>query len=280
MIDIGRFNSLAIKTSNGMQVMLDDGDEGEIRLTDRQPPRDSKVGDVLKVFIYSGSEGELLACSKKPFVEMDGIAWLKVVSIGKAGAFLDWGLPKDLLVPFSEQDYELEENKYCLVHVYLDDDNRIAASTYLNQFLSDEAVYLSEGDQVSLIISHKTDLGYKAVVNQKFWGVLYYNEIFQTLREGQKVTGYIKKIREDKKIDLSLNKSGHQHVLPVTEQIIQRLEINDGELPLSDKSSPEAINAAFGVSKKVFKQAIGSLYKERKITLTKTSMSLVKKTED
>lgn len=276
MIDIGRFNSLAIKSNNGMQVILDDGESGEIRLTDRQAPRDSKVGDSLKVFIYTGSEGELLACSKKPYVEMDGVAWLKVVSIGKAGAFLDWGLAKDLLVPFSEQDYELEENRYCLVHVYLDDNNRIAASTYLNQFLSDEARYLNEGDKVSLIISHKTDLGYKAVVNQGFWGVLYHNEVFQTLREGQKLTGYIKKIREDKKIDLSLNKFGHQHVLPVTEQIIQRLEANDGELPLSDKSSPEAINAAFGVSKKVFKQAIGSLYKERKITLTKTSMSLVK----
>jgi predicted RNA-binding protein (virulence factor B family) len=277
MIDIGRFNSLAIKTNNGMQVMLDDGDSGEILLTDRQAPRDAKIGDILKVFIYTGLEGELLACSKKPFVELDGIAWLKVVSIGKAGAFLDWGLTKDLLVPFSEQDYELEENRYCLVRTYLDDNNRIAASTYLNQFLSDEARYLSEGDQVSLIISHKTDLGYKAVVNQSFWGVLYHNEVFQTLREGQKLTGYIKKIREDKKIDLSLNKSGHQHVLPVSEQIIQRLEANDGELPLSDKSSPEAINTAFGVSKKVFKQAIGSLYKERKITLTKTSMSLVKK---
>lgn len=259
-----------------MQVILDGGESGEILLTDRQAPRDSKVGDSLKVFIYTGSEGELLACSKKPYVEMDGVAWLKVVSIGKAGAFLDWGLAKDLLVPFSEQDYELEENRYCLVHVYLDDNNRIAASTYLNQFLSDEARYLNEGDKVSLIISHKTDLGYKAVVNQGFWGVLYHNEVFQTLREGQKLTGYIKKIREDKKIDLSLNKFGHQHVLPVTEQIIQRLEANDGELPLSDKSSPEAINAAFGVSKKVFKQAIGSLYKERKITLTKTSMSLVK----
>lgn len=277
MIDIGRFNSLAIKANNGMQVTLDDGDSGEILLTDRQAPRDAKIGDLLKVFIYTGSEGELLACSKKPFVEVDGVAWLKVISIGKAGAFLDWGLPKDLLVPFSEQDYELEEGNYCLVRTYLDDNNRIAASTYLNQFLSDEARYLNEGDQVSLIISHKTDLGYKAVVNQGFWGVLYHNEVFQALREGQKLTGYIKKIREDKKIDLSLNKSGHQHVLPVTEQIIQRLEANDGELPLSDKSSPEAINAAFGVSKKVFKQAIGSLYKERKITLTKTSMSLVKK---
>jgi len=276
MIDIGRFNSLALKINNGMQVMLDGGESGDILLTDRQAPRDAKIGDMLRVFIYTGSEGELLACSKRPYVEMDGVAYLKVVSIGKAGAFLNWGLAKDLLVPFSEQDYELEENRSCLVYVYLDDNNRIAASTYLNSFLSDEVSYLNEGEQVDLIISHKTDLGYKAVVNGKYWGVLYHNEIFQPLREGQKITGYIKKIREDRKIDLSLNKSGHSNVLPVTEQILQRLKDNGGELPFSDKSTPEAINSAFGVSKKVFKHAIGTLYKERKITLTKTSMSLNK----
>jgi len=276
MIDIGRFNTLALKTNNGMQVILDGGESGDIHLSDRQAPRDAKIGDMLRVFIYTGSEGELLACSKRPFVEMDGVAYLKVVSIGKAGAFLNWGLAKDLLVPFSEQDYELEENNSCLVYVYLDDNNRIAASTYLNSFLSDEVSYLNEGEQVDLIISHKTDLGYKAVVNGKYWGVLYHNEIFQPLREGQKITGYIKKIREDRKIDLSLNKAGHSNVLPVSEQILQRLKDNDGELPFSDKSSPEAINSAFGVSKKVFKHAIGTLYKERKITLTKTSMSLNK----
>jgi len=276
MINIGHFNSLTIKTDNGRQVFLDGQESGDILLSDRQTPRDIKVGDTLKVFIYTGSEGELLASMKRPYVELGGVARLKVISIGAAGAFLDWGMPKDLLVPFSEQDYELEENRSYLVYLYLDDNNRIAASTYLNSFLSDEAAYLNEGDEVDLIISHKTDLGYKAVVNQKFWGVLYHNEIFQELREGLKITGYIKKIREDSKIDLSLNKSGHTHVLPMTEQIIQRLEANDGELPFSDKSSPEEINAAFGVSKKVFKQAIGALYKARKITLTKTSMSLIK----
>jgi predicted RNA-binding protein (virulence factor B family) len=276
MVNIGRFNSLAIKKYNGMQLHLDDGSGGEILLTDKQAPKDVQIGDTLKVFIYTGSDGELLATRKKPFVQMDGVAWLKVISTGKAGAFLDWGMPKDLLVPFAEQDYELDENRYCLVRVYLDEQNRIAASTYLNHYLSDEAHYLKEGDQVSLIIAHKTDLGYKAVVNENYWGVLYHNEVFQNLREGQKITGYIKKIRDDKKIDLSLNKSGYTHIAPLTEQIIQRLQENDGHLEMSDKSSPEIINAAFGVSKKVFKQAIGSLYKERKITLTKTSISLNK----
>ncbi|NOQ17367.1 MAG: GntR family transcriptional regulator [Methyloprofundus sp.] len=276
MVDIGRFNNLAIKKHNGMQLHLDDGSGGEILLTDRQAPKDAQIGDTLKVFIYTGSDGELLATREKPLVQMEGVAWLKVISIGKAGAFLDWGLPKDLLVPFAEQDYELDENRSCLVRVYLDEQNRIAASTYLNHYLSDEAHYLKEGDQVSLIIANKTDLGYKAVVNENYWGVLYHNEVFQDLREGQKITGYIKKIREDKKIDLSLNKSGYTHIAPLTEQIIQRLQENDGHLEMSDKSTPEIINAAFGVSKKVFKQAIGSLYKERKITMTKTSISLNK----
>ena len=276
MVDIGRFNNLPITKHNGLQLYLDGGSSGDILLADKQPPREAKVGETLNVFIYTGSEGELLATRKKPLVQMDGIAWLKVVSVGRAGAFLDWGLGKDLLVPFSEQDYELEENRYCLVRVYLDDQARIAASTYLNHFISDEARYLREGDEVALIIAGKTDLGFKAVVNENFWGILYHNEVFQPLREGQKLTGYIKKIREDNKIDLSLNKAGHTHVKPVTEQIIQRLEDNNGFLELSDKSSPEAINAAFGVSKKVFKHAIGSLYKERRITLTKTSISLNK----
>lgn len=276
MIEIGRFNTLTIKSNNGTQLHLDGGEYDDILLTDKHLPRDAKIGDTLNVFIYTGSDAEILATCKKPFVQMDGVAWLKVISIGRAGAFLDWGVAKDLLVPFSEQDYELEENNFCLVKVYLDEQNRIAASTYLNHYISDEAHYLHEGDEVSLIIAGKTDLGFKAVVNENFWGILYHNEVFQPLREGQKLTGYIKKIREDNKIDLSLNKTGHTHVLSVSEQIIQRLKDNNGFLELSDKSSPEAINAAFGVSKKVFKHAIGTLYKERKITLTKTSISLNK----
>lgn len=276
MLEIGRFNSLPIKKHTGSQIYLDGNDAGEILLTDKFLPRDAKAGELLNVFIYTGSEGELLATCKKPFVQMDGVAWLKVISVGRAGAFLDWGLAKDLLVPFAEQDYELEEGNYCLVKVFLDEQKRITASTELNHFILDEAHYLREGDQVSLIIAGKTDLGFKAIVNDTFWGVLYHNEVFQPLKEGQKLTGYIKKIRDDKKIDLSLNRTGHTHVSPLTEQIIQRLEENNGLLALSDKSSPEAINAAFGVSKKVFKHAIGVLYKERRITLTKTSISLNK----
>lgn len=274
MIEIGHFNTLTIKSYNGMQLHLEGDKFGDILLTDKQAPRGAKVGNSLDVFIYTGSNSEILATCKKPFVEMDGVAWLKVVSVNQAGAFLDWGIAKDLLVPFAEQDYELEAGDYCLAKVYMDEQHRIAVSTELNNFILDEVSYLKEGDKVSLVIAKKTDLGFKAVVDNAFWGVLYYNEVFQSLKEGQKLTGYIKKIREDRKVDLSLNKTGHTHVAPLTQQIMTRLEENNGHLDLSDKSSPEEINAAFGVSKKVFKHAIGVLYKERRITLTKTSITL------
>ncbi len=276
MINIGSFNTLTISKFNGLQLYLDGGDQGDILYTDKPLPKETKLGESINVFIYTGSEGELLATSKKPFVEMDGVAWLKVISVGRAGAFLDWGLAKDLLVPYSEQDYELEENDYCLAKVFLDNQGRIAASTDLKQHILDEANYVKEGDKVSLIIARKTDLGFKAVVNNTFWGVLYHNEVFQALREGQRITGYIKKIRDDRKVDLSLNQSGIRQIdTPLFEQIITRLKENNGTLPLSDKSSPEAINAAFGVSKKVFKQAIGHLYKNKQIVLTKESISLI-----
>lgn len=276
MVNIGYFNTLSVLQNNGLQVYLDGGSHGNILLSDKQVPKGLKINDSLNVFIYTGSKGELLATQKQPLVQLNGVAWLKVVAIGSAGAFLNWGLSKDLLVPFSEQDYELEENNYCLVKVFLDNQSRLAASTYLNRYISDEALYLKEGDSVSLIIAGKTELGFKAIVNDNFWGILYHNEVFQALREGQKLQGYIKKIREDNKIDLSLNKAGYTHVIPVTEQIIQQLKDNNGHLELSDKSSPEIINATFGVSKKVFKHAIGTLYKTRRINLTKTSISLNK----
>ena len=276
MLDIGRYNSLPVKTHTGLQLYLDGGDSGDILLTDKHPPKNSAVGDTLEVFIYTGSEGELFATCKKPFVEMEGVAWLKVISISKAGAFLDWGIAKDLLVPFSEQDYELEVGDYCLAKVFMDEQQRITASTELNNFILDQVNYLKKGDKVSLIIAKKTDLGFKAIINDTFWGVLYYNEVFQPLKEGQRLTGYIQKVREDKKVDLALHQAGHTHVTPVTEQIMQRLQENDGIVSLSDKSTPEEINNAFGVSKKVFKHALGQLYKQRLISITKTHISLNK----
>jgi predicted RNA-binding protein (virulence factor B family) len=229
----------------------------------------------LNVFVYVDSEGHLAATTKTPLAQVDDIAWLKVVSLNYVGAFLDWGLPKDLLVPFSEQHHEMEVGKSYLVKVFLDDKNRIAATTKIDRFITDESVDFEAGQKVSLIIVDKTELGFKAIVNNTHWGLLYQNELFQPLKRGQKLGGYIKQIREDGKIDLVLHQPGYGKVVSLTDNILNKLKENNGALMLSDKSPPEAIYAAFGVSKKVFKQATGALYKKQLITIDKNGIKLV-----
>jgi hypothetical protein len=274
MINIGKINKLNVVKQQGANVYLDDGTSGKVLLADRKLPADCQVGDTLDVFVYVDSEGHLAATTKKPLAEVGDIAWLKVVSLNYVGAFLDWGLPKDLLVPFSEQHHEMEVGRSYLVKVFLDDQNRIAASTKIDKWLSDESVDFEAGQKVSLIIADKSDLGVKAIINNSHWGMLYENELFQPVRKGQKLDGYIKQVREDRKIDLTLHQPGYGKVLSLTDSIIAKLKANDGVLMLSDKSPPEAIYAAFGVSKKVFKQAIGALYKQQLITIDKNGIKL------
>jgi hypothetical protein len=207
---------------------------------------------------------------------VDEIAWLPVVSVNYVGAFLDWGLRKDLLVPFSEQHLDMQVGQSYLVKLFLDDKSRILATTKINRFLSETSTDFKVGEKVALIIAESTDLGIRAIINQTHWGMLYRNELFQTVTPGQHIDGYIKQIREeDLKIDLTLHQPGYKKVTSVTDTILAKLAANGGELQLSDKSPPEAIYAAFGISKKVFKQAIGALYKNQKIILDKTSIKLV-----
>jgi len=275
MLNIGKINKLNIVKKQGADVYLDSGASGKVLLADKKLSATCQVGDTLEVFVYVDSEGHLAATTKIPLAQVDEIAWLKVVSLNYVGAFLDWGLPKDLLVPFSEQHHEMEVGRSYLVKVFLDDKNRIAATTKIDRFISDESVEFEDGQKVSLIIAEKTELGFKAIVNNTHWGLLYQNELFQPLRKGQKLDGYIKKIRDDQKIDLSLHHPGYGKVVSLTDNILIKLKENDGVLMLSDKSPPEAIYAAFGVSKKVFKQAIGALYKKKLITIDKNGIRLV-----
>ncbi|MGZ5007539.1 MAG: CvfB family protein [Methylobacter sp.] len=274
MINIGKINKLNVVKQQGANVYLDDGTSGKVLLADRKLPADCQVGDSLDVFVYVDSEGHLAATTKKPLAEVGDIAWLKVVSLNYVGAFLDWGLPKDLLVPFSEQHHEMEVGRSYLVKVFLDEQNRIAASTKIDKWLSDESDDFEVGQKVSLIIADKSDLGVKAIINNSHWGMLYENELFQPVRKGQKLDGYIKQVREDRKIDLTLHQPGYGKVLSLTDSIIAKLKANDGVLMLSDKSPPEAIYSAFGVSKKVFKQAIGALYKQQLIAIDKNGIKL------
>lgn len=277
MINIGKINKLKVVKQQGANVYLGNGLSGNVLLADRKLPTNCDVGDSLEVFVYVDSEGHLAATTKKPLAEVGDIAWLKVVSLNYVGAFLDWGLPKDLLVPFSEQYHEMEVGRSYLVKVFLDEQNRIAATTKIDKLLSDESVDFEVGQKVSLIIADATDLGIKAIINNSHWGMLYQNELYRPVRKGQKLDGYIKQIREDRKIDLSLHQPGYGKVVSLTDSIIDKLKANNGDLMLSDKSPPEAIYATFGVSKKVFKQAIGALYKQQLITMDKSAIKLVEK---
>ncbi|MCX7106175.1 MAG: S1-like domain-containing RNA-binding protein [Methylococcales bacterium] len=274
MLNIGKINTLTIVKKQGPDIYLDNGLSAKVFLADKKPPENCQVGDALEVFVYVDSEGHLAATTKIPLAQVDDIAWLKVVSLNYVGAFLDWGLPKDLLVPFSEQHHEMEVGKSYLVKVFLDDKNRIAATTKIDRFIEDESIDFEVGQKVSLIIADKTELGFKAIVDNTHWGLLYQNELFQPVRRGQKLNGYIKQIREDGKIDLILQEPGYGKVVSLTDTILIKLNKNNGALDLSDKSPPEAIYATFGVSKKVFKQAIGALYKKQLITIDKDGIKL------
>ncbi len=268
MLSIGKINTLKVVKKQGADIYLDNGVSAKVLLADKKPPENLALGDSLDVFVYADSEGHLAATTKKPLALLDEIAWLKVVSINYTGSFLDWGLPKDLLVPFSEQHHEMEVGRSYLVKVFLDDKNRLAATTKIDRFIEDTAEDLIVGQKVTVIIADKTDLGVKAIVNNQYWGILYHNQLYQPVRKGQKLEAYVKQIREeDGKIDLVLQEPGYGKVLTFTDKILQKLQQNNGVLNLSDKSPPEAIYDMFGVSKKVYKQAIGSLYKQKLITI-------------
>jgi predicted RNA-binding protein (virulence factor B family) len=277
MINIGKINQLSIVKQQGENIYLGSAVSNKVLLADKKPPANCQVGDSLTVFVYTDHEGHLAATTKLPLAQVDDIAYLKVAALNYVGAFLDWGLAKNLLVPFSEQHHELEVGKFYLVKVFLDDQQRVVATTKIDKFISETAdEQLSEGQQVDILIGDKTELGVKAIINNRYWGMLYSNELFQTVSKGQKLTAYIKTIRDDFKIDLSLQIQGYVNkVLPLTDIIINQLKANNGVLALSDKSPPEAIYALFGVSKKVFKQAIGALYKQQLISIEKTVIKLL-----
>lgn len=274
MIDIGTTTTLKVIQKLGPQIYLGTDRTGKILLADKKMPPHCEPGDSLEVFVYVDPEGHLAATTQIPLAQVGDIAWLKVVSVNYIGAFLDWGLPKDLLVPFSEQHHEMEVGKFYLVKVFLDEKSRIVATTKIEQWLSEESAYFKAGQQVSLLIADQTELGVKAIVNNSHWGLLYHNELFQPVSKGQKLEGYIKQIREDHKIDLTLHQPGYGKVLSLTDRILIKLQENNGELMLSDKSSPESIYNTFGVSKKVFKQAIGALYKKKLITIDERGIRL------
>lgn len=268
MADVGKMNTLAVLRSTEFGLFLDGGKSGDILLPRRYASGDWKVGDAIEVFVMLDSEDRLTATTLKPYAMVDEFANLRVVSVTGIGAFLDWGMPKDLLVPFREQKIKMREGQSYLVRIYFDRaSGRLAASSKLDRFLDKTEPAYTVGEEVELLIAAKTDLGYKAIVNGLHWGVIFHNETFQAMQRGQRIEGFIKQLRPDGKIDLCLQKPGYEKVTNLTDVILQYLKQQGGFMPITGKSPPEEIYAHFGVSKKTYKQAIGALYKKRLIAL-------------
>ncbi len=276
MADLGKYNELQVVKILDFGLYLDGGDNGEILLPARQVPPNTEVGDKLEVFLYKDSEDRWIATTREPFAIAEEFAVLQVVEVNKTGAWLDWGLDKHILVPYREQKQDMEEGKHYLVYIYIDHETqRLVASSKLSKFLDNTPPEYEEGQEVDLLISNKSDIGYVAVINNLHSGLLYKNEVFQPLKRGQKIKGYIKKVREDEKIDLMLQRPGYGKIDPLAEKILKALKKAGGNLPIGDKSSPELIYKTFSVSKKDFKKAVGKLYKAKLILVEKEAIKLV-----
>ena len=277
MLKIGQYNQLKVLEIGAYGVILDGDNRERLLLPLRQSPEGLAAGDNLEVFIYLDAQGDPVPTTCRPAAELGQVAWLEVVEVNDLGAFVDWGLPKDLFIPFAEQQHTLSKGGYTLVRIYQDNQGRLAGSTRIDHWIKDDAQGLKQGEKVSLVIADKTELGYKAVINHECWGLLYTNELYRRIRKGLVIDGYINRIREDGRVDLTLNQPGFSKdkMKNVSDTIIAALKENDGFLALTDKSPPPEIYAAFKVSKKVFKQAIGALYKQRRIALEGTGIRLI-----
>lgn len=276
MAILGKVNPLKVVKIVDFGVYLDGGSDGEILMPKRYVPEVCEIGDTVQVFIYNDSEDRLIATTEKPYVMVGEFAALEVVEVNEVGAFLDWGLMKNLMVPFREQKIKMEEGRRYPVFVFVDfDSKRITASAKIEKFVDESKPELEVGQEVDLLIYKKTDMGWKAVINQQYTGVLYDNEIFKEIHTGETMKGFVKQIRPDDKIDLMLQKAGFEKIDDFALKLHALLKEADGFLPFTDKSQADDIYEAFGISKKTFKKAVGDLYRKRQILLEPDGIRLV-----
>jgi Uncharacterized protein conserved in bacteria len=267
-MEIGKYNKLKVIKAVDFGLYLDGGNELEILLPTRYVPKNVEIGDEIEVFIYKDNEERLIATTEHPYGTVGEFQYMKVKEVSKAGAFLDWGIMKDLLVPFREQKTTMIVGNYYLVYIYLDFvTRRIAASARIDKYLDNIPHDFVRNQEVDLIIADKTDLGYNVIINNSHRGLIYDNEIFRKISKGEKCKGYIKELREDDKIDVSLQRPGYDKIEGISLHIMHILEQNNGFLAVSDNSSAEEIYSLFSCSKKSFKKAIGALYKQRVISV-------------
>ena len=268
MLKIGEFNSLNALRSTSVGYYLGDDEGREVLLPNKYVPEDLKVDDNIEVFLYKDSEDRLIATTLIPKIKLNEFAFLKVKANDNIGTFLDWGLEKDLLVPYREQKYEMHNGQSYVVFMYLDKaSGRLVASNNIGNHLNNRELLISVNDEVEILVFQQTDLGYNVIINQRYKGLVYNDEIFQPISIGSTLKGFVKKIRENNLVDISLQAQGASNILPSVEVILKELEKNDGFLPVNDKTDPEIIYDLLKMSKKSFKKALGSLYKDRKVKI-------------
>lgn len=275
MLQIGVYHTLKIDRETKVGLFLTNGKD-DVLLPNKYVPNDFTIGEDLTVFVYLDHEERPVATTLKPFISLNSFAVLKVSYINKFGAFLNWGMEKDLFAPFKEQARPMEKDKRYIVTMYLDKQTgRLAASSKINQFLDIEPLDVEVGQEVDLMVSHITEIGINVIINAKFRGLAYQNEVFETVSPGYKTKGYIKTIRPDGKIDVSFQKQGFEAIDDSAQQVLEALKQNDGVLRLNDNSHPEEIKSVLKMSKKTFKKAIGSLYKQKLIDINNEGIQLV-----
>jgi predicted RNA-binding protein (virulence factor B family) len=275
MADLGKYNLLRVAKTVDFGVYLDAGQLGEVLLPKRYIAEALNANDWVEVFLYNDSEDRYIATTESPIATVGEFANLRVVDTNEHGAFLDWGLPKDLFVPLREQRQKMEMGKHYFVYIYVDEESdRIVASAKTNKFVPGDVSDFEPGQQVKVVVAHRSDLGYNVIVENRCWGMLYDTETFQRLRAGEQRTAFVKKVREDGKLDLSLQRQGVEAIEDFSNTLFQALEEAGGFLPFTDKSSADEIYENFGVSKKIFKKAVGRLYKERVIAIEDSGIRL------
>lgn len=268
-IELGKYNQLKIVKEVDFGLYLDGGEEGEILLPARYVPYDYEIGQEIEVFIYLDNEERLVATTLKPYVQVGEFAYLQVSWVNQYGAFLDWGLMKDLFCPFREQKRKMEVGRSYIIHTHIDNESfRIVASSKVEKYLSPEKPPYAPDDEVSLLVWQHTNMGYKVIIDNKYQGLVYDNQVFRVLEIGDSLKGYIMQVREDGKVDVALQRSGRQQTLDFADTLLKYMECNGGRCYLHDKSPAEEIYDRFKVSKKVFKKAVGDLYKRRLIEIT------------
>jgi len=277
MIEIGKYNTLRIDRDTQVGLFLTDGKE-DVLLPNKYVPKVFEIGEEISVFVYLDHEQRPVATTLEPYILLNEFALLRVSYVNQVGAFMDWGMEKDILVPFKEQARPMEQGKRYLVYLFMDEKTkRLVASSKTNQFLSNDEITVEVGEEVDLIVSHITDLGINVIINEQHKGLLYKDEVYdETIRTGDRKRGFIKNIRPDGKIDVALQKQGFEAVEPNAEKILDELRANRGFLRLNDNSHPEDIKTVLKMSKKTFKKAVGVLYKQKLIEIKDDGIYLVK----